>query len=75
MSVRTVYYKMALREGLGSRSTSSSLRQEDGSAGRRTNFSSFSSSFDEFGPPYADLPMEVRREEREGWLSVRFVLV
>ncbi|XP_061512898.1 F-box and leucine-rich repeat protein 13-like [Anopheles gambiae] len=50
---------MALREGLGSRSTSSSLRLEEDSAGRRTNFSSFSSSFDEFGPPYADLPMEI----------------
>ncbi|XP_035893245.1 dynein regulatory complex subunit 6-like [Anopheles stephensi] len=45
---------MALREGPGIRGLSFQRSEE-----KRSYLSSFSSSFDEFGPPYADLPMEI----------------
>uniref|UniRef100_A0A182MTK7 F-box domain-containing protein n=1 Tax=Anopheles culicifacies TaxID=139723 RepID=A0A182MTK7_9DIPT len=45
---------MALREGIEHRANSFQHTEE-----RRSHLSTFSSSFDEFGPPYADLPMEI----------------
>uniref|UniRef100_A0A182QHX4 F-box domain-containing protein n=1 Tax=Anopheles farauti TaxID=69004 RepID=A0A182QHX4_9DIPT len=37
----------------------SSPGPDDYSGGRRAQYASFSTSFDEFGPPYANLPMEI----------------